>query len=50
MDYVDFMIWKAIVLVIAAFIWGVYRGATGQPLSLERKEDRSASDRQGAAD
>lgn len=32
MDYTDYLIVKFIVLVVAAFAWGVYCGITGRPL------------------
>lgn len=44
----EWMIWKALALVFAAFCWGVYCGFTGRPLNgqqpgperRDRKEPR----------
>lgn len=32
MDYLEFKLWKAGVLVFLALCWGIWRGFTGQPL------------------
>lgn len=32
MDYIEFKLWKAGLLLLVVFVWGVYRGFTGQPL------------------
>lgn len=45
MDYTDYLIVKFIVLVVGAFVWGIYCGVTGRPLgpgprdSQDRAED-----------
>lgn len=36
MDYTDWLLLKAGALALAAFVWGVYCGATGRPLSGRR--------------
>lgn len=41
MDYIDYIIIKAIVLVIAAFIWGLYCGAKGLPLDPSEWEENA---------
>jgi hypothetical protein len=43
MDYVEFLIWKAIVLTIAAFIWGLYCGVTGRPLSMAPRDTQQST-------
>ena len=35
MDYIEFMLWKAGLLVLCAFIWGLYTGFNGCSLSGE---------------
>ena len=29
MEFTDYMLWKAIAIVVAAFIWGVWQGLRG---------------------
>lgn len=41
MDYVDWLIVKGIVIVIGAFIWGVYCGANGLPLDPAEWEENA---------
>ena len=38
MEFTDWLIIKFIVLVIAAFIWGIYCGATVRPLDPQEWE------------
>jgi hypothetical protein len=42
MEFTDWLIWKAVALVVAAFFWGIYCGLTGRPLSLEPNEEEAA--------
>jgi hypothetical protein len=44
MDYIEFVLWKAGALVLAAFVWGLYCGLTGQPLTPGRRGSRTAQD------
>lgn len=49
LDYIDFMLWKAGVLCVAAFGWGIYCGVTGRPLGLgQHEEDSSPAGREPA--
>lgn len=41
-DYMTFVLWKAGVLCVLAFVWGVYCGATGRPLGREQTADQDA--------
>lgn len=45
MEFTDYMIWKAVVLGVLAFAWGLYRGFNGQPLGLE-PHDKPTDERQ----
>ena len=36
--FTDYLIWKAIAIVVAAFIWGIWRGFNGLPLGVERPD------------
>jgi hypothetical protein len=38
MEISEFMIWKALVMVALAFIWGIYCGFTGRPLGREPRD------------
>jgi hypothetical protein len=38
MEYIDFVLWKALALVVAAFIYGLWRGLTGRPLGQARSD------------
>lgn len=33
MEFSDYLLWKAGLMVLAAFVWGVYCGFTGRPMS-----------------
>ena len=35
MDYLTFLLVKAGLLVLAAFVWGLYCGATGRPMGAD---------------
>jgi hypothetical protein len=39
MEFTDYMLWKAIAILIAAFAWGVYCGFTGRPLWPEHHDE-----------
>lgn len=39
MEYTDWLWIKFVLVVGGAFVWGVYRGLTGQPLWLESSEE-----------
>lgn len=41
MDYIDWLIGKAIALTVLAFVWGLYCGLTGRSLGSGRQEDHS---------
>lgn len=34
MEISDYMLWKAIIIVIGAFLWGLYCGLTGRSMRL----------------
>ena len=38
MDFTAYVVIKAVVLIVAAFIWGLYCGFTGRPLWTERHD------------
>jgi hypothetical protein len=38
MEFTDFLIIKFIVIVAAAFVWGIYCGVTGRPLWPEQHD------------
>lgn len=47
-DYLSFMLWKAGLLVLAAFLWGLFCGLSGRSMrsgrrdtQVERVRDRS---------
>lgn len=42
-DYIDFLIAKFIVIVVAAFFWGIYCGFTGRPLWPEHHDRTDSS-------
>lgn len=41
MEFSDYLIIKAVVLVVAAFVWNFWRAFTGRSPRSGRKEDRS---------
>lgn len=41
MEFTDYMLWKAAILVFAAFCWGIYCGLTGRPLGLEQRDNQT---------
>jgi hypothetical protein len=41
MDYTTWLIVKFIVLVVAAFAWGVYCGATNRPLGPGKRDNQA---------
>ena len=43
MDYVDDLIVKLLILVALAFVYGLWRGINGQPLSREQSEQEDRS-------
>ena len=45
MEFTDYMIWKAIALVAAAVVWGIYCGFTGRSLQPGRREADTAEAR-----
>jgi hypothetical protein len=32
MEFTDYMLWKALVLLVIAFVWGIYCGINDLPL------------------
>ena len=38
MDYIDWVIAKAIALCVAAFVWGIYTELTGRELNGQPKQ------------
>lgn len=48
MEYSDYQIWKAVALVVAAFVYGIWRGFTGRPLGQERRDTDSGPEDQAA--
>ncbi len=44
MEFTDYMLWKALAIVAAAFVWGLYCGLTGRPLGRERPDNQAAQD------
>lgn len=38
MSHIEWVIAKALLLVLAAFIWGLFRGLIGRPLGRERSD------------
>lgn len=50
MDYIDFMIFKAIALVVAAFIYGFWSDFTARRRLERRTKDRVGSDTSQATD
>jgi len=43
MDYTDWLLLKAGVVLLAAFLWGVWCGITGRPLWLEQSGTADAA-------
>jgi hypothetical protein len=43
MDYLDYKLAKAGVLVLMAFCWGIWRGISGQPLSRGQSDTQSST-------
>ena len=41
MDYTEWMLWKAGLVVLAAFCWGVFCGVTGRPLGRVPPDSRT---------
>lgn len=41
MDYMEFRLWKAGVLVFLAFCWGLWRGFIGLPLERARRDSQT---------
>jgi len=37
MDYIEFKFWKLGALILAAFVWGIFCGVTGRPLTGRRR-------------
>lgn len=48
MDYIDWLILKAIVLIIAVFLWNFWREYSSPPPSQDRIADRNGQDRPSA--
>ncbi len=44
LEYIDYMLWKALALVFLAFCWGLYRGFIDRPLGVERREQEKLKD------
>jgi hypothetical protein len=44
MDYIEFKLWKAGLLIFAAFVWGLYCGITGRPLGPVQRDNQIAPD------
>ena len=42
MEFSDYLIWKAVIIVIAAFIWGLYCGLTGRSMRLGPPDNQAA--------
>ena len=45
MDYTDWMLWKLVAFVALAFVYGLWRGLTGQPLQRGPRDTETAGDR-----
>ena len=41
MTHIEYVLWKALALVVLAFIWGIYCGVTGRPLGQGRPDSPS---------
>ena len=41
MEYIDYVIWKALAMVVLAFFWGVFCGITGRSLKGERLDSQA---------
>ena len=39
MDYIDYMLWKLVILVALAFVYGFWRGINGLPLQRGPNEE-----------
>ena len=48
MDYLDFALWKLLVFAGLAFVWGVYCGIKGWPLSGPPSQQQEQSGTAGA--
>ena len=44
MEMSEFMLWKAGVMVALAFVWGVFCGLTGRPLSPGQSDRQTEQD------
>jgi hypothetical protein len=40
LDYGDLIVWKLLLLAVAAFLYGLYRGITGRPLEAEPRDSQ----------
>ena len=48
MEFTTFLLWKAGLLVLAAFIWGIFCGITNRPLGRARRDNLPAQSNQNA--
>jgi len=46
MDYIEFKLWNAGLLVFAAFVWGLYCGLTGRHLNGRPLEEAQPDSRE----
>lgn len=41
MEFTDYLLWKAGILIAAAFVWGIYCGVTNRPLGRVQHDSQT---------
>ena len=42
MEFTDYLLWKAGILIAGAFVWGIYCGVTNRPLGRAQNDTQAA--------